>query len=48
MLLSKIDEESLNTERINQILFDIPHDDGLIGDCIWVFGSKTFCDEKNC
>ena len=46
MLLSKIDESNLSDEDINQILFDIPKDDGLNGDCIWVFGSIRDLDER--
>ncbi len=46
MLLSQIDENNLDINKINKILFDIPEDDGLKGDCIWVFGSKTFLDER--
>ncbi len=46
MLLSQIDENNLDINKINKILFDIPKDDGLKGDCIWVFGSKTFLDER--
>ena len=46
MLLSKIDENNLNEEDINKILFDIPKDDGMTGECIWVFGSKKDLDER--
>ncbi len=46
MLLSKIDENNLNEKDINKILFDIPKDDGMIGECIWVFGSKKDLDER--
>ncbi len=46
MLLSEINEDTLNTDNINKILFNIPKDDGLNGDCIWVFGSRRFCDER--
>lgn len=46
MLLSKINENNLDIEDINKILFDIPKDDGLNGDCIWVFGSKSDLDER--
>ena len=46
MLLSKIDENNLTDEDINKILFDIPKDDGLNGDCIWVFGSFKDIDER--
>ena len=46
MLLSKIDENSLKEKDINNILFNIPKDDGIKGDCIWVFGSKNDLDER--
>ena len=46
MLLSKIDENKLNDKIINKILFDIPKDDKLKGDCIWVFGSIRDIDER--
>lgn len=46
MLLSKINSESLTEKQINKILFDIPKDDEKKGECIWVFGSKTFIDER--
>jgi uncharacterized SAM-binding protein YcdF (DUF218 family) len=46
MLLSKIDETKLTDKDINKILFDIPKDDGLNGDCIWVFGSINDLDER--
>ena len=46
MLLSKIDETKLTDKDINKILFNIPKDDGLNGDCIWVFGSIRELDER--
>ncbi len=46
MLLSKINENDLSEKDINNILFNIPKDDKQKGDCIWVFGSKTFMDER--
>ena len=46
MLLSQINEEELNNNIIDKILFDIPEDDLLPGDCIWVFGSKKYADER--
>lgn len=46
MLLSKIDENNLTESIINKVLFDIPKDDGLKGDCIWVFGSSKDLDER--
>lgn len=46
MLLSQINENNLDVDLINKILFDIPTDDGLNGDCIWVFGSKTWLEER--
>lgn len=46
MLLSQINENNLNFDKIDKILFDIPKDDGLDGDCIWVFGSKTWLEER--
>jgi len=46
MLLSQINENDLEISKINKILFDIPKDDGLKGDCIWVFGSKTWLEER--
>ena len=46
MLLSKIDNENLTDEQINKILFDLPLDDGLPGDCILVFGSSFYIDER--
>lgn len=46
MLLSKIDENNLSENDINKILFDIPIDDKLNGDCIWVFGSKNWLEER--
>ena len=46
MLLSQIDENKLNKEKIDKILFDIPKDDGLKGDCIWVFGTSNYLDER--
>ena len=46
MLLSRIDETKLNDNEIDKILFDIPKDDGLLGDCIWVFGSYKDIDER--
>lgn len=47
MLLSQIDENNLEVNNINKILFDIPVDDGLKGECIWVFGSKIIFYAKN-
>lgn len=46
MLLSQINENNLEVNNINKILFDIPTDDGLKGECIWVFGSKTWLEER--
>ena len=46
MLLSKVKEEDLTIENINKIVFDIPSDDGLNGDCILVFGSINYIDER--
>ena len=46
MLLSQINENNLEVNKINKILFDIPTDDGLNGECIWVFGSKTWLEER--
>lgn len=46
ILLSKINENNLSVEDINEIIFDIPSDDGLKGDCIWVFGSINDIDER--
>ena len=46
MLLSKINENNLNEKDINKILFDIPKDDGMSGECILVFGSKEDLDER--
>lgn len=46
MLLSQINENNLEISNINKILFDVPKDDGLKGDCIWVFGSKTWLEER--
>ena len=46
MLLSKIDSENLTDEQISKIVFDLPLDDGLPGDCIFVFGSSFYIDER--
>ena len=46
MLLSKIDENNLNEKKIDKILFDIPKDDGMVGECILVFGSIKDLDER--
>lgn len=46
MLLSKIDPDTLNDDLINKILFNIPKDDKLNGDCIYVFGSRLDMDER--
>ena len=46
MLLSNINENELSEKEINNILFNIPKDDNQIGDCIWVFGSKTNLEER--
>lgn len=46
MLLSKIDPDSLSEEKIEHILYDIPRDDGAIGDCIFCFGCKTRMKER--
>ena len=46
MLLSKIDSNSLTDENINEILFNIPTDDGKTGNCIFVFGCKTWMKER--
>ena len=46
MLLSKINENNLKEKDINKILFDIPKDDGIKGECIWVFGSKNDLEER--
>lgn len=46
MLLSKIDSENLTDEQIEKILFSIPEDDKEIGDCIFVFGSKNYIEER--
>ena len=46
MFLSKINESNLSEKDINNILFNIPKDDGIKGDCIWAFGSKTYLDER--
>ena len=46
MLLSKFDEDNLNIDDINNILFTIPKDDLKKGDCIWVFCSRLFIDER--
>ena len=46
MLLSKIDSDKLNDEQIAKIVFDLPLDDGLPGDCIFVFGSSFYIDER--
>lgn len=46
MLLSKFDENNLTGKDIDKILFDIPSDDKLRGDCIWVFGSIKWIEER--
>lgn len=46
MLLSQINENNLDIDTINKILFDIPKDNKLEGECIWVFGSKTWLEER--
>ena len=46
MLLSKIDENNLSEKDIDNILFNIPKDDGLKGECIWVFGNSEELDER--
>ena len=46
MLLSKFDEDNLSITDVNNILFSIPRDDLKNGDCIWVFGSRLFIDER--
>ena len=46
MLLSDFDEDNLSINDINNILFTIPKDDLCNGDCIWVFGSRHFIDER--
>lgn len=46
MLLSKIDETNLTEADVDKILFDIPNDDGMVGECIWVFGSWEDIDER--
>ena len=46
MLLTKIDENNLTEKDINNILFNIPKDDGLKGECILVFGSYLDIDER--
>lgn len=46
MLLSNFDEDNLSIDDINNILFTIPKDDLKTGDCIWVFGSRHFIDER--
>lgn len=46
MKLSEMDGIKLDENLINKILYDIPKDDGLNGDCIWVFGSKNFWEER--
>lgn len=46
MLLSKINEKDLSEKDINNILFNIPTDDGLTGSCIWVFGSPNDINER--
>lgn len=46
MLLSNFDEDNLSIDDINSILFSIPKDDLKTGDCIWVFCSRLFIDER--
>lgn len=46
MLLSKVDDNNLTDENINEILFNIPLDDEKNGDCIFVFGCKTWMKER--
>lgn len=46
MFLSEFDEDNLSITDINNILFTIPKDDLKTGDCIWVFGSRHFLDER--
>ncbi len=46
MLLSNFDEDNLNIDDINNILFTIPRDDLKNGDCIWVFGSSVDIEER--
>ena len=46
MKLSEMEGMELNEELINKVLYDIPKDDGKVGDCIWVFGSKNFLEER--
>lgn len=46
MLLSKIDSENLTDEQVEKILFSIPEDDKKTGDCIFVFGSLLYLEER--
>lgn len=46
MLLSEFDENNLTDNDINRILFEIPTDDKINGECIWVFGSKNCLEER--
>lgn len=46
MLLSKINPDNINEETVEKVLFDIPNDDLKMGDCIFVFGSKTHMIER--
>lgn len=46
MLLSQINSENLTDEQVEEILFSIPEDDKKTGDCIFVFGSKIYLEER--
>lgn len=46
MLLSEINPNNLTDSDIDKILFDIPVDNKLKGDCILVFGSKNWLEER--
>ena len=46
MLLSRINENDLNENKIKKILFDIPKYDNKTGDCIWVFGTQNELEER--
>lgn len=46
MLLSNIDFKELTDVLIDRIVFGFPDDDGKNGDCILVFGSKRWMNER--
>lgn len=46
MLLSNIDSKELTDDLIDRIVFSFPNDDGKNGDCILVFGSKRWMNER--